>query len=350
MSAPRIAMARLQMSSGKFNDALQTLKDALQIAPDNGEALALMGNAQQRLGMKVQALDTNKKLSDKYQQSGAAQFLLANSLMASGDKKGAAAALKRAATLSPDVVQYREALISLDIQMGDGDGALAAAKEWQALHKGNDGTLMVAETLMDLKKYPEALAMVQKAEAETPEWRLAALESNIALKRGDTKRAAAVLKDWLAGHSTDPLRPAYANALMLDKQDDAALQQYEILLKAKNDDPFVLNNAGWLLKDSDLPRALTLSARAWQLNPASGDIGDTYGFLLIKKGDAAGALPVLQRAHAIAPDNGEISYHLAMALSSTGHKADAKTLLKATLAKDSKFTGADDAKKLLQVL
>ena len=348
---PRIALARYQISLNKNSDALETLKGALQVAPDNGAALALLGNVQQRMGMKVQALDTNKKLSDKYQQSGAAQFLLANSLSASGDKKGAIAALKRAVTLSPDVLQYRQALISVDIDVGDGDGAVAAARDWQTRDKGVGGTAMMAETLMRLKKYPEAQALLEKTQAATPDWRLTMLQSQIATERGDNKQAASILKTWLEGHSTDlPVRQAYAASLMRDGQNPAALQQYEMILKVKNDIPDVLNNAAWLVKDSDLPRALTMSNKAWSLNPNSADIADTYGFLLLKKGDANNALPVLQRAHTINADNGEISYHLAMALSSTGHKADARTLLKATLAKDTKFNGAEDAKKLMGVL
>jgi Flp pilus assembly protein TadD len=84
--------------------------------------------------------------------------------------------------------------------------------------------------------------------------------------------------------------------------------------------------------------------------PNSPDIADTFGWLLLKSGNAKGAVPVLQKAHAIGPDNGEISYHLALALNAMGKKAEARSALQAALAKNSNFKSAAEARKLLQTL
>ena len=347
----RLVLARYQIYIKQNAEALKTVQDALKVAPNNAQALALLGDIQQRLGQKTAAIDTNKKLTQKYQMSGAAQFLLANSLNANGDKKGAIAALKKATELSPDVVQYRAALIGLQIEQHDGDGAVATAQSWAALHKGADGAVLTADTLIRLKRLPEAAALVQKALADQPDSRLIMLDAQIALARKDVKRALSVLKNWLSDHSTDMVvRQGYASALMSDTQNAAALAQYEIILKTRGDIPEVLNNTAWLIKDSDPTRALTLAAKGWQVAPNMAEVGDTYGWLLLRKGDANAALPVLQRAHAIGPGNDEISYHLALALNASGKKADAKSLLKATLAKGTNFNGVADAKKLLQTL
>jgi Flp pilus assembly protein TadD len=156
------------------------------------------------------------------------------------------------------------------------------------------------------------------------------------------------MKTWLSDHSTDlAVRQAYASVLMQDKQGPAALEQYELILKTKDDVPDALNNVAWMIQGSNPGRALALAGKAWQLAPNLSEVADTYGFLLLKKGDGKTALPVLQRAHALKPADADISYHLAMALNATGKKDDAKTLLKATLAKGDKFESAADAKKLL---
>jgi putative PEP-CTERM system TPR-repeat lipoprotein len=347
----RLVLARYQVALKQNDAAKQTLKDVLQVQPGNAAALALMGNVQQRLGEKAAAVDTNKQLTQKYQQSGAAQFLLANSMLGNGDKKGAVTALKRAIELSPDVIQYRTALISAQIAMGDNDGAVATAKGWADLHKGPDGAVMVVETLFRLKRVPEAAAAVEKAKADKPDWRLTLLDSQISQARGNDKRAISLLKDWLSDHSTDlAIRQAYASGLMRQGDNAAALQQYELVLKSQGDIPEALNNVAWLIKDSAPARALSLASKAWQLSPNSADVADTYGFLLLRKGDANGAMPVLQRAHALGPDNGDISFHFAQALTATGKKADAKAVLQAALAKNSKFASAPDAKKLMQSL
>jgi thioredoxin-like negative regulator of GroEL len=63
--------------------------------------------------------------------------------------------------------------------------------------------------------------------------------------------------------------------------------------------------------------------------------------------DSQGALLLFQRAHARDPNNPTMAYHLVLALDATGKRADAKALLLSTLAKNSKFDGAEDAKRLL---
>jgi len=58
-------------------------------------------------------------------------------------------------------------------------------------------------------------------------------------------------------------------------------------------------------------------------------------------------LHFLQRAHDLNADNASISYHLAVVLDASGQRAEAKSLLQATLAKNPKFDGADEAKQVL---
>jgi Flp pilus assembly protein TadD len=303
------------------------------------------------MGQKTAALGTNKLLVAKYQESGAAQFLLANSLYQSGDAKGAIVALKRAAELSPSVIQYRASLINLQIQAGDGEGAITTARDFGSKYKGPDADIMLAETLARLKRFPEAASVLATAEKNDSDSRLPILDSNVAMDRGDHARAISVLKAWLSDHASDlAVRLAYADLLLHTNDNSSALSQYEIILKSREDIPEALNNAAWLLKDSDSGRALTFASKAMQLQPNSPYISDTMGLVLIKKGDLKGALPVLQKAHAMAPANGEISYHLALALNALGQKVEAKQTIQAALAKDQTFIDAVEAKKLLRTL
>ena len=102
-----LVLARYQVGLKQYANAQDTLTAALKIAPNNSEALALLGEVQQQQGQKAAAIATDKALVKNNQQSSAAQFLLANALLQSGDNQEAAIALKRAIQLSPEIVQYR---------------------------------------------------------------------------------------------------------------------------------------------------------------------------------------------------------------------------------------------------
>lgn len=347
----RLILARYQITLKQYADAEATLKTALKISSNDLQALALLGQVQLLMGQNAAALATSQILVNKNQQSGAAQFLLGNSLQQSGDKIGAVTAFKRAVELNPDVLQYRSSLIDLQIQSGDNDGAVATARDWRNNHGGPDAAILLAQTLARLKRFPEAASVIASGQTSHADWRLALLDSQIATARGNRAQAIAILKKWLTDHASDlPVRVAYANALNSANDDAGALAQYEIILKSRNDIPEVLNDTAWLIRDTDPGRALALASKALQLQPNSPDIADTFGLLLLKKGDTKTALPLLQRAHTMEPASGDISYHLALALNALGMKADAKQVILAALANNTSFLDAADAKKLLQKL
>ena len=349
--ANRIILAKYQASLTQYADAETTLKSALQVFPNDPQLLALYGQVEELLGQKTAAVATDRMLVEKNQQSGAAQGLLADSLLQSGDKKGAIVAFKRAIELNPDILQYRTSLIDLEIQSADNEAALATARDWRSSHSGPDADILLAETMVRLNRLPEAQSIIATSQKSQPDSRLTILDGHIAMARGNASRAISILKHWLIDYPSDiQVRKTYAAFLMRSNSNAAALAQYEIVLKSQNDDPQALNNTAWLVMDSDASRALSLASKAMQLQPNSSNFADTVGFVLWKKGDARGALAVLQRAHAIEPASGEISYHLALALISLGRKADAKQMIQAALANDDKFLEVADAKKLLEKL
>jgi putative PEP-CTERM system TPR-repeat lipoprotein len=347
----RLVLARYQITQRQWPDALATLKEALKVIPGDGQALALMGQVQQAMGQKKEALSTNKALTQKFQKSGAAQALLANSLLASGDRNGAIKALREAVDLSPDVQEYRVALIEQLLQTGDKEGAVFAAKAWADTHHGPEGPILLARTLVNVGRAPEAATVVSRAQGVRPDPQLTIIESQIAMVRGDRPRALSSLKTWIAGHSTDfEVRQVYGDMLLQAGDEQGAMAQYETILKARPDAASVLNNAAWLLRDKDLTRAITMANRAIVLAPRSPDIADTLGYLLLQRKDAKSALPVLQKAYAAAPSNGSIGYHLAIAYNMLGQNAQAKKTLQDTLDKGGKFDDAANARKLLATL
>ena len=112
----------------------------------------------------------------------------------------------------------------------------------------------------------------------------------------------------------------------------------------------MLNNLAWVSGEMKDPKALEYAERADKLAPNTPSILDTYGVLLLEKGDTARGLAMLQKAVAAAPDEANIRFNLARALIKDGQKEAAKNELK-TLAKlGDKFAGQAEVAKLMQTL
>jgi predicted Zn-dependent protease len=113
------------------------------------------------------------------------------------------------------------------------------------------------------------------------------------------------------------------------------------------------NNLAMLLvtygKDAaSIDRAKTLTARfADSTNPS---FLDTYGWVLFKHGEAAASVPVLQKVVAQEPNAPVAFYHLGMAQSQAGAKAQALDNLTKAVKSGAKFSGLDEAKATLDQL
>jgi Flp pilus assembly protein TadD len=78
------------------------------------------------------------------------------------------------------------------------------------------------------------------------------------------------------------------------------------------------------------------------------NIADTYGWILLEKGDTARALPILEKAAAEAPAAGQIRYHYAVALKKSGRTADARRELETVVKGNQPLDELDAAKSLLK--
>jgi tetratricopeptide (TPR) repeat protein len=76
------------------------------------------------------------------------------------------------------------------------------------------------------------------------------------------------------------------------------IQEYESILKKQPTNATVLNNLAYLLADTgiDISRALDYAKKTYEALPSNANVLDTYGYVLLKSGDAKQANEVLQRA------------------------------------------------------
>jgi Flp pilus assembly protein TadD len=168
---------------------------------------------------------------------------------------------------------------------------------------------------------------------------------------GDAIGAEKRLKHWLGQHSKDLTTQQYvAQVYMQSGRNREAIVQYENVLKATPNDALVLNNLATLYQKEKDPRALATAEKALKLESDHPSILDTLGWILIEQGQLPRATELLRKAAEKAPKSGTIRYHLAVALSKGGDKANARKQLEAAISLGQAFKELDDAKAMLKTL
>jgi Flp pilus assembly protein TadD len=240
-------------------------------------------------------------------------------------------------------------LVDYLIAAGRRDDALADARDFASAHPGPEADLLVASTLSRLNRADEGTKVLASRFAAKPDRLLARQLSENAKAMGDRKKAVAILVDWLRTNPNDfDVRLQYASLLSQFGDTAGSRKELETLLKQRPEDPTVLNNLGWNLREDDPQRSISLVSLAVKVAPDKPQIMDTLGWLKFqRKNDLQGALVLLRRAHELAASDGSIAYHFAVALDGTGRRAEAKMVLQSVLAKDSKFNERDTAVQLL---
>jgi putative PEP-CTERM system TPR-repeat lipoprotein len=344
---PRLALANYQISQRKFQDAQTTVNELLQVSRNNPEGIALQGQLQLLLGQTADGIKTFRSLAANT-ASPNAYSLLSRALYATKDPAGAEDADKKAIELSPQSAQLRMELINMQIAGGKPELALATARAYGSTYPGSVADLLLADTLMRLKRGKEAETVLDKSLSTKPTASTALKSAQLSLTLGNPKKATATLANWVAKNPNDyALRREYAGFIMTAGDLAGARKEYEILVKQHPEDPIVLNNLGYLIQKDNPERALSLLALAVKIAPRSPQIADTLGWIKYQRRDHQGALPLLQRAHTADANSAPIAYHLALVLDATGKRAEAKTLLQSTLARTPKFDGSDDARQVL---
>lgn len=145
---------------------------------------------------------------------------------------------------------------------------------------------------------------------EQPDGRMAGLLLDLA-RQQDPEAVPEILQAWEEAEPDNRGRLLYmAEQYQREGDEIAAITTYEQILERNPEDPVVLNNLAWLLKDRELPRAAAMAEQAANLRPNSPAILDTYGWLLHLQGDREGALTQLERAAELAPNVEDIQRNL----------------------------------------
>jgi cellulose synthase operon protein C len=133
-------------------------------------------------------------------------------------------------------------------------------------------------------------------------------------------------------------------------RNDEAISELETVLAARPGDGMTLNNLAWLYHLKGNPLALATAEKAHAALPASPEIADTYGWILVQSKRVEEGLSVLTKAAQQAPSNPQIQFHLAYALAESGQDEQAKAVLRQLVGAGMDSATRVQARQLLEKL
>ena len=345
---PRMLKAAYYLKQGNSAEALVHARAAHDLQPSNPAALELLGEAQLAAGEKANALDSFRKLGDLLPKSTEVQMLVARAYDANGDQNETLKHLQQAVTLSNQAPVLQAALVEQYIKMQRYDDARSVIA---ALPHSAYGlaAFLSGDVAFARKDYASAIAAYRQALALKPSAPIVLRLYRAQTAAGERALGVATLQAWVKSHPGDIVTAAVlGQAYLQNRQYADAARTYEALVARSPDNVTLLNNLAWALAQTRAPAAVQYAQRAYKLRPGDASVLDTYGWTLVRSGQAAQGLPYLRQAQTKRPDSADIQWHVAYALYASGRVAQARVELKTLFDRDVNFGEQDQARALYQ--
>jgi cellulose synthase operon protein C len=346
----RMLLVDQLLSSNQAKSAQDVAQAGLETQPDNAELLDRLGRAQLLAGNAQQAVTTFNRLASAAPRSALPQLRLADAHTAARNTTAAAAAVRRAGELAPDLPLVQQAQVRMALQENRLDQALTIARKVQAQRPGEaTGYSMEGDVELRRKNWDAAAAVLRKA-ADRPQPGDAPQRLHAALLAGSkAAEAEAMAQAWRKQHPEDMAFVLHLGdrALASGKSAEAEALYQQVLDKQANN-VLALNNLAYLLATQKKPGAVALAEQALQQAPKAASVLDTLALALASENNLKRALEVQRQAVSAAPDNPNFRLQLAKLLVQAGDKASARSELSALSALGSKFARQAEVAELIQ--
>ncbi|MGD2116767.1 MAG: PEP-CTERM system TPR-repeat protein PrsT [Chromatiales bacterium] len=329
---PRILSVKEYLAEGRTDKALAEMAPIQESqAP---AVITTLGEIYQELGDFAQAKYFFSKLVGIAPNSAAANYSLAMAFAGLDEEKNFETSLMKALELDPDHLPARVSLARLYLKQGN---LVRARKQYELLRskaKSDSFDLrMLESSLLEAEgNFDQSLSVITDLYREAPNKAALLAYTRKLWKKGKQQEVIEELKSWLSGKEDAEVRLELAIALETLDDREASVEQYRMIMKTSENNPVVLNNLAWVLRESDSDQAMKLAEQALKINDKSVAAMDTMAFLLSKRSEHDRALRMIQRALDIQPDNPNLMYNSAEIYNKMGNNAKAKTVLQDLLA------------------
>ena len=348
----RISLIKFHAQNRDPQAALLAAQVAAGAMPNEPGVIDALGVAQLAAGSTPQAIETFKKLALLLPDSPLPLMRLASAQSAANQIDSPILALRKALTLKPDLLEAQRQLVVAQIAAGKTEEAL---KETKAIQKSRPkeavGFAMEGDVLASQKRHSEAAIAYAEGIKRQPDAALVVRQLQLLNAAGKSQEAESVAGKWLQEYPKDPVvRFHLGNTAIQSKDYKSAVTRYREVFALQPNNLAVLNNLAWVLSEMQDPTALGFAEKAYALAPENADVQDTYGWLLVNKGDLKKGIEVLLRAVAAQPKALEPRLHLAKALTKSGDKAGARRELETLIATAGGGPIKSEAERLLSSL
>jgi len=329
---------------------LETAGQLRQIGNGQPEALRFAAAMFRIGGDPGKAVDALRTYVKARPDDSDAQIALAQNLIMANRPDEARPVLESLKAREPANPAATLGLIDLALTRNDSSGALKLA---DGLRQANPvaAAQLRSSILLRTNRVDEAIQAMEQALQTTQDRQLALGLFGMRRDNGRMDQAISGLEDWVKRNPDDvPARTVLADTYLTRQELKQAEAHYDILVQARPEDAALLNNAAWIAHELGSPQALQYARRAHAAAPASPEIADTLGWILVQSGETAEGLELLRSAASGAPSNQDVQYHLAYALHSTGAKDEAREILEKLAAEDKPFQAREAAAELLETI
>lgn len=268
----------------------------------------------------------------------------------SGKPTEARAALEEALKINPGDLRALEALSHSYALQKQGSVALEKVKEYAARQPKSApvqeflGTLLMAQG-----ERKQARAAFETARAADPTYlkaKLSLIQTDVV--EGKFADAQRRLEEIVSSGEQNPVvRLWLANTYVINKNENAAVEQYRQVVAAEPNNVLALNNLAYLLAEANKPgEGLKYAQKAKELAPETAEYSDTLGWVLYRQGIYPLAVQELERA--TSKDGQPLwKYHLAMAYAKVGDFNRGRATLQAALKQNPNLAEAKAAQQML---
>ncbi|MDR3368470.1 XrtA/PEP-CTERM system TPR-repeat protein PrsT [Rhodoferax sp.] len=350
--APRLLLIDFYLRDKNAKQALSTAQDAAATIPDSPELLDALGRTQQASGDLNQAMASYNKLADMQPLSPMPYVRLADVQMAAKDKAGAAASLRKALEIKPDLQQAQKGSIMLDLDAKNVQGALTTAKTMQKQDpKQAIGYVLEGDIYASQKNWDNAAGAYREGlkHATSPE--LAIKLHSVLMTSNKGAEADKFAVTWQKDNPKDAAFMLYQGDRAIASKDYATAERlYRTVTQLLPNSPIAYNNLAWVSARLNKDGAIALAEKANALAPNQPAFMDTLAMLLSDKGDYAKAVDLQTKVVTLQPQNPMFKLNLAKIQIKGGKKDLAKAQLDELVKLGDKFGGQKEVAELLKQL
>ncbi len=327
--SPKLMLAAELTNRGMANKADQLLAPLETSHSRNAGFVLVMAQVKITLKEYQQALRLLSSVPNGVQVSLTAKMLRAMIYASTGDKKNLRGVLESIIELQPDNLQANIALTKLDLIEGHTQRFRERIRRLAEDYPSHPDVLWLSsKAASDSEDYNGAIIGLKELMQEKPSSSVAVELARNEWLQGRKDRAISGLEVW-QDKNPDDVTIIYnlAQYYALDDRPKEALAAYRKLAKLIPDNPLVLNNLGWLLKEEDIATGLAMARKAVELDPNDATFQDTLAMLYLENGEIENALLYAKSAAQKMTGSDEIQLNYALVLVANNEKKLAERIL-----------------------